>query len=151
MNLDNAWFWRDRSGVLNAGQLDWGGVPQMNLAQSFCGMTCAAEPDFLDAHARSLAGSLLAEYHRLGGPNVPMDAFAHSLRLAIAVLGTAWMLDAPSLITAEIPNAGALKGRYDPAIRDLFLSRTQLHLMTVFLNEWWREDIGAAVRAFGEH
>lgn len=148
MNLDNAWFWRDRDGVLQAGQLDWGGVSQMNLAQAFFGMTCAAEPAFLDAHQPALMAALLAEYHRLGGPAVAQDVFSRSVQLSIAVLGTAWMLDAPSLIAAEIPDIAALEGRHDPDIRDRFIPRAQLHLMTVFLNEWHRDGIGATVRNF---
>lgn len=148
MNLDNAWFWRDGDGVFQAGQLDWGGVSRMNLAQAFFGMTCAAEPDFLDSHQPALMAALLADYQRKGGPAVPLEVFAHSVRLAIAVLGTAWMLDAPSLIAAEIPRPADLGGRHDPAIRDRFIPRAQLHLMTVFLNEWRRDDIGATVRAF---
>lgn len=148
MNLDNAWFWRDRDGLLQVGQLDWGGVSQMNLAQAFFGMTCAAEPDFLDIHQPALMTALLADYHRHGGPAVPLEVFAHSVRLAVAVLGTAWMLDAPSLIAAEIPDPGVIESRHDPAIRDRFIPRAQLHLMTVFLNEWQRDDIGATIRAF---
>jgi len=147
MNPDNAWFWRDADGTLRSGQLDWGGVCQMNLAQSFFGMTCAAETEFLARHEANLAQQLLAEYEGHGGPRVDFDRFMTSVKLSMAVLGTAWMLDAPSLIAAEIADYTALEDRFDPGIRDLFIPRAQLQLMTVFLDGWRRLDIGAAVRA----
>jgi hypothetical protein len=39
-----------------------------------------------------------------------------------------------------------VKDRFDPELRDRFLPRAQLQLMTVFLDSWRRLDIGAAVR-----
>ena len=33
-HIDNAWFWRDAAGVLQAGLLDWGMVRQMNVASA---------------------------------------------------------------------------------------------------------------------
>ncbi len=147
MNPDNAWFWRDEQGVLQSGQLDWGGVCQMNLAQSFFGMTCAAETDFLEAHEEELTRLVLDEYQAHGGPAVPLEDFVRSIHLSMALLGTAWMLDAPSLIEAEIPDYATLKDRFDPRIRDKFIPRAQLQLMTVYLNEWRRYDIGRLVRS----
>lgn len=148
MNPDNAWFWRDDQGVLNSGQLDWGGVCQMNLAQSFFGMTCAAEADFLAEHEEHLMRLVLDHYNAAGGPIVDVQTFARSVQLSMAVLGTAWMLDAPSLIAAEIPDYRQLESRFDPRIRDLFIPRAQLQLMTVYLEEWRRLDIGRLIRAF---
>ncbi len=148
MNLDNAWFWRDGQGVIQVGMLDWGSVSQMNLAQSFFGMICAAETDFLDVHEEELITLLLDEYQRLGGPAVDREAFVFSLRLAMALLGVAWMLDAPALVEREVPEIGEVKDRTDPRLRDVFLARAQLQLLVVLLNEWRREDIGSVLRLF---
>lgn len=148
MNPDNAWFWRDGSGVLQSGQLDWGGVCQMNLAQSFVGMTCAAETAFLAQHEEALMQLVLEQYAASGGPVVDLPTFARSVQLSMAVLGTAWMLDAPSLIAAEIPDYRSLENRYDPRIRDIFITRAQLQLMIVYLEEWRRLDMGTLIRAF---
>lgn len=146
MNPDNAWFWRDERGGMRSGQLDWGGVCQMNLAQSFFGLTCAAETDFLAAHEATLMRQLLDEYREHGGPAVDLADFTKSAKLSMAVLGTAWMLDAPSLIAAEIPDFESLEDRRDPRIRDKFIPRAQLQLMTVYLDAWRRHDIGALIR-----
>lgn len=145
MNPDNAWFWRDGAGVMHSGQLDWGGVAQSNLAQSYYGMLCAGETDFLAEQDASLQALLLDEYARAGGPRLDPAAFDHDVRLSIAVLGTAWMLDAPSLLEAELPDYAQLSGRTDPRLRDLFLPRCQLQLLRVFLSEWRRKDIGATI------
>jgi len=145
MNPDNAWFWRDEDGVMQSGQLDWGGVAQANIAQSYYGMLCAGEADFLTRHDANLQALLLSEYARLGGPQLDAADFDRDVKLAIAVLGTAWMLDAPSLLEAELPDYADLTDRTDPRLRALFLPRAQLQLLTVFLSEWRRKDIGKTV------
>ncbi|MFT4055065.1 MAG: hypothetical protein QM681_11210 [Novosphingobium sp.] len=148
MNPDNAWFWRDADGVMQSGQLDWGGVAQANIAQSYFGMVCAAEAGFLAAHDGDLQALLLREYRRLGGPAIDPADFDRDVRLAIALLGTAWMLDAPSLLEAELPDYADLTDRTDPRLRALFIPRAQLQLLCLFLSEWRRKDIGAAIAAF---
>lgn len=147
MNVDNGWFWRDGDRALHCGLLDWGGVAQMSLAMAFVGMTCAAETDFLAVQEGALIDLLLNEYREAGGPVIGREAFLLALKFSIALTGVAWMLDAPALIEAEIADLAQLKDRFDPELRDRFLPRAQLQLMTVFLDSWRRLDIGAAVRA----
>ncbi|WP_298400687.1 hypothetical protein [Sphingobium sp.] len=148
MNPDNAWFWHDKAGILQSGQLDWGGVGQANIAQSYFGMICAAETDFLEAHDTHLRALLLERYAALGGPVIESGLFDSCVLLATGLLGVAWMLDAPTLIEAEIGDHASLTSRFDPRIRDQFIPRAQLHLMTVFLWLWRRHDIGALIRRF---
>lgn len=147
MNPDNAWFWSGENGIMQSGQLDWGGVGLGNIAQSYYGMYCAAETDFITRHDTDLQALLLAEYGSRGGPVLDPSRFDRDVSLAIAVLGVAWMLDAPSLIAGEIPDYETLSGREDPRIRQRFLPRAQLQLMRVFLSEWRRKDIGSIVSA----
>ncbi|CAD7337460.1 hypothetical protein FIM10_12695 [Sphingomonadales bacterium 56] len=45
LNIDNAWFWRDENGLLQAGILDWGGAGQASIAQALSGMLMMPEPD----------------------------------------------------------------------------------------------------------
>ena len=147
-NMDNAWFWRDSRGELRAGLLDWGSVAQMNVAQSFYGMTCAAETDFLEAHERGLMELFVEEYARSGGPSIDVDEFAYLIKLAVAMLGIAWILDAPTLVETQIPDVHRVVDRHDPKLRDDFLARAQLHLLIVMLNEWRVHDIGGALENF---
>ena len=53
-NIDNAWFWRDASGALGCGLLDWGRVRQMNVAYALWGSLCGAGLDIWDTHLDEL-------------------------------------------------------------------------------------------------
>jgi hypothetical protein len=147
-NIDNAWFWKSEQGTLQAGLLDWGSVGQMNIAQALFGMICAAETEFLDAHKQDLLHLFVAEYQHNGGPAIDAGTLALHLKLAIATLGIAWMLDAPALIEAQIPEIETVLGRHDPRLKNDFLARAQLHLLIVFLNEWQTGNIGELIPLF---
>lgn len=147
-NVDNAWFWRDERDELQAGLLDWGSVGQMCIAQSFYGMTCSAEAQFLNEHRRELQELLVEEYARAGGPVIDVEELAFLSRLAVGLLGVAWILDAPSLVQAQIPDFQSLSGREDPRLRGDFLARAQLQILVIMLNEWLRDEVGAALRRF---
>ncbi len=148
MNLDNAWFRREADGSLSAGLLDWGSVGQMNVAQAFFGMSCAAEPDFLDAHRRDLVELFVAEYAASGGPTIDAEEMAFMVRLSMAVLGVAWMLDAPSLVAQQVPDYASVTDRTDPKLAGDFLARAQAHLLRVLISEWRGDRIGDALRQF---
>jgi hypothetical protein len=148
LNPDNAWFWTDDAGEIHAGLLDWGSVGQMNVAQAFFGLTCSAETDFLNEHKRELMAQFVAGYRAHGGPIITLGELALLYKLSVAVLGIAWILDAPSIVEGQIPDLGKVRDRYDPALTDDFLARAQLQILTVFLNEWLKDDIGAALRQF---
>ena len=45
LNVDNAWYWRDPSGELKVGLLDWGGAGQMSIAQALSGMMMMPQPE----------------------------------------------------------------------------------------------------------
>lgn len=148
LNLDNAWFERESDGSLSAGLLDWGSVAQMNIAQSFFGITCAAEPEFLARHERELVDLFVTRYADAGGPEVSCERLHFLVKLSMAVLGTAWMLDAPSIVARELPGFAAVKDRFDPALTGNFLARAQTHLLWVLMSEWQNQDIGGALRDF---
>ena len=148
MNPDNAWFWTDDAGEIHAGLLDWGSVGQMNVAQAFFGLTCSAETGFLNAHKRELMVQFIQTYRAHGGPLIALDELELLYKFSVAVLGIAWILDAPSIVEGQIPDLGKVRDRYDPVLTDNFLARAQLQILTVFLNEWRSDDIGAALRQF---
>jgi hypothetical protein len=148
LNLDNAWFERNPDGSLAAGLLDWGSVGQMNIAQSFFGITCAAEPDFLAAHERDLVHVFVKSYAAAGGPTISPERMHVLVKLSMAVLGTAWMLDAPSIVARELPEFASCADRFDPRLTTNFLARAQTHLLWVFISQWQNQDIGGALRHF---
>lgn len=147
-NLDNAWFWTNDRGELEAGLLDWGSVSQMNIGQSVFGILCAAEIPFLNTHKHDLIALFAEEYRKCSGIDIDVADLTFYNDLSTALLGIAWMLDAPSLIEAEIPDLARVRDRFDPMFRENFLARAQLQLLTVFLNEWQVEDLAAVCRRF---
>ncbi len=148
LNLDNAWFERQSDGSLTAGLLDWGSVGQMNIAQSFFGITCAAEPDFLAQHELDLVARFADRYAAAGGPKIAAERLHFLVKLSIAVLGTAWMLGAPGIVANELPDFALMKDRLDSRLTGNFLARAQAHLLWVFISEWTNQDIGGALRQF---
>lgn len=144
LNLDNAWFAPGADG-LAVGLLDWGATAQMNLAQSFFGMICAAELPFIDRHRDDLLALWAREYREAGGPAINAVELCEHYRLAVSVLGIAWMIDAPSLVMAQVPEWRALEDRFDPRLEGNFLARAQRQLLMVFLHEWRALDLGRAL------
>lgn len=148
LNLDNAWFERQADGSLCAGLLDWGSVGQMNIAQSFFGVTCAAEPEFLESYESDLIKLFVDHYAAAGGPAISTDQMHALVKLSMAVLGIAWMLDAPAIVARELPDYASVADRFDPRLTENFLARAQTHLLWVLIREWSSQDIGGALRRF---
>jgi hypothetical protein len=140
-NVDNAWFRPDADGGLEAGLLDWGSVGQMNVAQGIFGVLCATETEIWDAHAHDLIPLFARAYAAHGGPALDTDELRLHVQLFVALLGMAWMLDAPTLVAAQIPDLAADADRFDPRLHGDFLARAQLQLMTVFLHVWETENL----------
>jgi hypothetical protein len=148
MNIDNGWFWRDEAGELKAGLLDWGSVAQMNIAQAFYGMTCASEVEFLDEAIPGLLDQLVEDYEASGGPRISAAQLGLMFDVSVAMLGIAWILDAPTIIAREVPVYAKAVDRRDPLIDGNFLARAQLQLLVVFLALWRSRGVGAILRDF---
>lgn len=73
LNPDNAWFWRDATGQLQAGLLDWGGAGQMSVAQAMSGMLMMVEPERHLAIVRMALGTFIETYVAHGGPQLDFD------------------------------------------------------------------------------
>ena len=62
--------------------------------------------------------------------------------LYAGTMGLAWLLDAPPLILALVPDLSEVNSRFDPRIAEDETARAQLQIMTVFLNLWETQDLG---------
>jgi hypothetical protein len=142
-NIDNAWFWRSKSGALQCGLMDWGRVGQMNLALALWGTLSAAEPEMLDEHLDALLSLFLREYAAHGGPAIPLERLQDHMFLYIASMGMAWLLDAPPVVRAQIPDLAPEHDRFDIRFKANEAARTQLHMLINVLNLW-------ETRRFGE-
>ncbi len=146
-NIDNAWFWREPDGTLRCGLIDWGSVGQMHVCRTIWGCLNGAEPEMIDAHLDELLDLFIAEFARAGGPLLEKAELEQHLKLQVMVSGFAWIMSAPRLILAEVPDPGAISDRYDPVFTANETARVQLKVMINFLNIWHRYDVGGLLRS----
>jgi hypothetical protein len=144
-NIDNAWFWRDASGALQCGLMDWGHVNQMNVAFALWGCLCGAPLEIWDRHLDQLLALFVAELHEHGGPRLDVDELELHLQLYVAMMGVSYLIQSPSRILARLPEAATASGTLDPIFRKNETARNQLHIMTAMLNYWQTRDFGASL------
>jgi len=147
-NVDNAWFWRNAGGELECGLLDWGRVGQMSVALALFGSLSAAEKTLWDGHLGDLLTHFAVELRSGGGPALDVQELKFRLLLFIAMMGLAWLMDAPALIQAQIPELGLIESRFDPRFNANETARVQLHMMTTVLNLWQTQDFGKLLDRF---
>ncbi len=91
LNVDNAWYWRDASGDLQVGLLDWGGAGQMSIAQALSGMMMMPDPDMHIRLVRDVIDSFITEYQRLSGLELNRDELL--LQYKASIFSTAiWII-----------------------------------------------------------
>jgi hypothetical protein len=145
-NIDNGWFWRDATGALQCGLMDWGRVGQMNIALALWGTLSAAEPDMLGEELDNLLSLFLREYETHGGPAIELSRLQAHMFLYIATMGMAWLLDAPPIIRAQLPDLSPDHDRFYAGFKTSEAARTQLHMLTNVLSLWQRRDFARILR-----
>ena len=149
-NVDNAWFWRDDAGELRCGLIDWGRVGQMNAASALWGSLSGAEKFICDDHLAELLGVFVDEFHAAGGPLLDPGLLRLNMEMLVALLGICWLLDTVPIILREIPGLETVPDRFDPRLLSSELARTQLHMLTIFMNLWETCDVGQSLEALLE-
>jgi len=147
-NIDNAWFWRNAGGALECGLMDWGCVSQMNVAMAIWGAMSAADTALWDRHLDELLALFVTEFRRSGGPALELAILKRQLMLYVALMGLAWLLDAPAYLRVLVPDLAEMQSRHDPRIRDNEAARTQLQMLTTFLTLWETQDFGGVLDGF---
>jgi hypothetical protein len=149
-NSDNAWYWRDESGQLQCGLLDWGSVGQLHLGMTLWGCLSSAEQWLWRDHLGELLDLFAAEYEAAGGPVLDVAELRTHLLLYTAMMGLRWLLDAPPRIRREAPALAQASGPLDPIVLASETARVQLQMLTNFLMLWQSEDAtGTIDRLFG--
>ena len=141
-NIDNGWFWRDDSGELECGLLDWGGVNQMNVGLALWSALSGAETTLWDDHLDELLELFATEFERCGGPAIAVDALRLHTLLYAAMMGISWLLDAPRRVETQVAELSGVESRFDPRIKDNEAARTVLQMMTNLLNLWQTHGFG---------
>ena len=91
LNIDNAWYWRDATGALHVGLLDWGGAGQMSIGQALSSMLMMPEPEGYIALQRATIARLVDRIAAQGG--VGIDAETLRRHYKASVFSTAiWIL-----------------------------------------------------------
>lgn len=137
-NIDNAWFRRGPYGALDCGLMDWGNVGQMNMALALWGALCATELWIWDEHLDALLTVFVDELRAGGGPSLDVGRLRDQLVLGVVLLGLGWLMDAPALIERACPELEQVTDRRDPVFAANETARTQLQMLTSFLNVWQR-------------
>jgi hypothetical protein len=144
-HIDNAWFWRNEAGVLQAGLLDWGMVRQMNVATALWGGLSGAALEVWGRHLDELLALFVAELAANGGARLDQAELALHLDLAVATMCLALMMDTPALIRSRMPDIADLTGPGDPRIARDKVVQGFLHTFTACLNLWERRHFGASL------
>jgi hypothetical protein len=142
-HIDNAWFWRDESGELKCGLMDWGNVSQMNVAIALWGCLSAAEPFIWNDHLDELLQLFVTSFTEAGGEALDVEELRRHLTLNVAMMGLTWMLDSAAMIVKKVPNLDKASDRFDDNVQRDERVRSQLLIMTVFLSLWQRTDMNA--------
>lgn len=145
-NIDNAWFWRDVEGVLQAGLLDWGMVRRMNVGLSIWGGLSAADGAMLEEGLDELLSLYANELAAHGGAELDAARLGFHFDLSLVLVGFAMMMDLPALVHSRLPEAIRASSPRDPLIRGDTVVRGFLHVATNFLNLWARRDFVASLR-----
>jgi hypothetical protein len=145
-NIDNCWFWRDVSGVLQCGFVDWANAGQISVAQSVSGAISGAEPLIWNEHLDELLAAFIDEYAARGGPRLSLDEMRLHTLLIVAVSGVAHSMGAPIAVQRDIAEIAAAESYQDACFREHENARIQLHMMTKMLNVWQTRRLGDLVR-----
>ncbi len=144
-HVDNAWFWRSDAGDVECGLMDWGNVSQMDVAMALWGCLSAAELDIWDNHLDELLRLFVDEFRAAGGGALDVGELKFHLVIYVAMMGLAWMLDAVKLIPEYAPQIAEAQEARDPLIQQSERARSQLLIMTVFLNLWEKENMAGVI------
>jgi hypothetical protein len=144
-HIDNCFFWRDARGALHSGLIDWGRVGQITFGAILWGGLSAAHHDIWDHHIDELLTLFAAEYHAHGGPLVSKEELEFHLTLHMATMGVARVLAFPEVILFRLPECVNAAGPLDEMFHAVDPARNSLHIYTVFLKFWLRQDFGATL------
>jgi len=140
LNPDNAWFWRDEAGRLQAGLLDWGGAGQMSIAQAISSMLMMPDPaGYIDLRNDVLT-AFIREYADRGGPQLDPTEFLFQYKASLFSTAVctivAFVVDILFRFTDE--EFGSMKDRFDSRLQETRLAAAIIWIDNL-LQEWLEE------------
>lgn len=146
-HIDNCFFWRDGSGELQCGLIDWGRVGQITLGSVLWGALSAADHAIWEHHLGELLALFVAEYAASGGPSLAVDRLERHLVLHMAAMGTARVLAFPEIIRFRLPECVVADGPLDPMFEPVVVdpARNCRQIYVNWLRYWEKKDFESAV------
>lgn len=115
LNIDNAWFWRDPSGALQAGLFDWAGAGQMSIAQALGGMLMMLDPSMHLPIVDKVISTFIKTYSELSG--IQLDRSELKLQYKAALFSTTIEMILTKIIDVlprfSNEDYGSMHSRYD--------------------------------------
>jgi len=125
--LDNAFYYNNEEGQVEAGLLDFGGFMFSNPVNSMARNWIAAEPEVMDDISGEILDSYIDELAKQGGPSVDRSKVFHIARLTQAgfPFSTASMLTIAGFAhhSKKDPFWSEVTDRWDPRIQNAFTMR----------------------------
>ena len=143
-HIDNAFFWRDR-GEVRCGLIDWGRVGRITLGSQLWGGLSAAHHAIWDHHLPDLLALYADEYANHGGPRITPAQMLEHLTVHMAMMGISRVIAFPELIRFRMPEVVSLPDPFDDRLHAIDPARNCLHVFTVWLKFWQRQEFGAAL------
>jgi hypothetical protein len=140
LNVDNAWYWRDESGELRAGLLDWGGAGQMSIAQALSGMLMMPQPEMHLQLVREVIAMFVREYAEQGGVALDPDelTFHYKASLFSTAIGTIVDIVVDPLFSFSEEDYAGMKDRFDRRLLESGLYAAIIWIDNM-LREWLEE------------
>jgi len=122
---DNAWYWRNEEGTLEAGLLDFGGASHVNIASNFTMSWIMGEPAMLKDHWQDLLRAFVDGVRENNGPEtIVYDELLVSVGLAFALSSPLVGGNVQQLFKMhKRAEWTTFKDRWDPVVNDRFLNR----------------------------
>ena len=144
-NIDNAWFWRDGSGRLQCGLMDWGHAGRMNVAYSLWGCLSGAHFGVWRRHLDEMIDVFVETLNAQADVALDHARVARHFRIYVALMGLSYFIDAPARIRSRFPGFADATDRYDPVFKRYPAARNQLHISLAFLELWRQGGIEAEI------
>lgn len=117
LNVDNAFFWRDEKGDLDAGIFDWGNQKALGLGHIFYWWVYVSEWEMLEEHFHNIMDFFLAVLESHGGPKLDRKRF-YTMTILAALEHNAQIVPTIPLIYKMCPkrNFATITSRKDDRI-----------------------------------
>jgi len=117
LNMDNAYFWRDESGNLDCGLLDWGGFSSNSIPHKLYWELNCAEFEDIAENLDEYINAFVEEYQRCGGPWLDHDTVRTGIVLT-SFQNLYFMVESVPNCLRQCPEKewATIQDRYDPRI-----------------------------------